>query len=780
MVKANLQNILLGAFLVLGSMLFIYTGQAGALSGSDFNRANIIDDTVFFDEGTMSVSQIQSFLVAKVPSCDTNGTQIYSGSTTRAQYGTSKGNPPPYICLKNYSQSIPSVSANSYCTGISGGTFAAARIIYYVSRACNINPQTLIVLLQKEQSLVTDDWPWPVQYQKATGYGCPDTAPCDSQYYGFFNQVYNAAKQFNRYVELPDDYNYAAGRTSFIAYHPNAGCGGTNVTIQNGATAALYNYTPYQPNSAALNNLYGTGNSCSAYGNRNFWRMFNDWFGPTSGSYLVRTTSDSTVYLISDDNKYPIPNRETMNALYPLGASVKYVSSAYLSGKTTQPLLKRLIKGPGSTIYFFDAGIKLRFGSCTQIEHYGMTCSDAATLTQLQIDKFATGPDMPYVMHTTSGKWFYMQGGEKHEATGTQALTDNSLSTTNVKLYESSLAYLGLGTPIVSPNSVMISRGSGNKYLYSDSKRFLVPSSLRTLSFLSNMKKGYLDAASIVKFTNIAFNGFLTAGSTKYLLDNQGKVTLQTPSDWSSSFTTVPSQLLSSIPSSSTSTSAEKTYKGSGSAIYRIFGAAKAPFPSWTDLKLYSSGSPSITTIPQYYINTLASTRPQYGPTRLIKASNSTTVYMVDGTGNKRTVGAFSQVRAAGIKFSVLTISSSNLSQYTTIGSVDHRIKCGSTYYLATGGNLRMISLSMRQEYGFADGSFASYQANTCAGLPKGNDYIARYIKSDNSNTIYYVENGTKRPFTSYSSYTSHGGASYNTLKIEKSLIVLIATGASI
>jgi hypothetical protein len=53
------------------------------------------------------------------------------------------------------------------------------------------------------------------------------------------------------------------------------------VNIQTQATAGLYNYTPYQPNSAALANLSGTGDSCSAYGNRNFWRYFNDWFGST-------------------------------------------------------------------------------------------------------------------------------------------------------------------------------------------------------------------------------------------------------------------------------------------------------------------------------------------------------------------------------------------------------------------------------------------------------------------------------------------------------------------
>ena len=137
----------------------------------------------------------------------------------------------------------------------------------------------MLVLLEKEQSLVTDDWPWPIQYRSATGYGCPDTAPCDSEYYGLFNQVYNAAKQFVRYKTESQYFNFRANRTSNIQYHPDTSCGTKSVSIQGHATAGLYNYTPYTPNQAALNNLYGSGNSCSSYGNRNFWRLYNEWFG---------------------------------------------------------------------------------------------------------------------------------------------------------------------------------------------------------------------------------------------------------------------------------------------------------------------------------------------------------------------------------------------------------------------------------------------------------------------------------------------------------------------
>ncbi len=255
---------------------------AAALSGSDFQAGRIIDDQIFFQSTSLGNADIQTFLNARVPVCDTNGTQPYPGYANRAAYGTLNGSPPPYICLKDYKQDIPSAPADAYCSGTigAGSAISSAQIIYEVARACGISPKVLIVLLQKEQGLVTDDWPWPVQYQKATGYGCPDTAPCDAQYYGFFNQVYNAAHQFQRYAKQSQNFNYRSGMTSFVAYQANnPGCGGTNVAIQNQATANLYNYTPYQPNQAALNNLYGTGDSCSAYGNRNFWRIFSDWFG---------------------------------------------------------------------------------------------------------------------------------------------------------------------------------------------------------------------------------------------------------------------------------------------------------------------------------------------------------------------------------------------------------------------------------------------------------------------------------------------------------------------
>ncbi len=241
-------------------MAVVPAPKAQALSGSDFNAGRIIDDNIFFDSTTMSAQDIEAFLVSMVPSCQSSSP----------------------ACLRDYMVNVPAKSPDAYCSGgISPGTKIAAQVISDAANACSINPKSLIVLLQKEQGLVTSTSPTNGMYQAATGYGCPDTSGCDSNYYGFFNQVYNASRQFQRYAKQSNLFSYKAGQNNNIQYNPNGGCGSSTVFIQNQATAGLYNYTPYQPNAAALNNLYGTGDGCSAYGNRNFWRLFNDWFGST-------------------------------------------------------------------------------------------------------------------------------------------------------------------------------------------------------------------------------------------------------------------------------------------------------------------------------------------------------------------------------------------------------------------------------------------------------------------------------------------------------------------
>jgi hypothetical protein len=274
-------SILVAAF---GVNYFVTRG----VSGADWQAGNIISDSEFYNNTSMSTADIQNFLNSKVPVCDTNGTQRNRSnpSLTNAQYAAQIGLPgPPYICLKDYYQ-VPrsDTNINNFSGSIPSGAISAAEIIKRASDAYKINPRVLLTKIQKESQgpLIMDSWPVLYQYRSALGYACPDTAPCDPQYEGFYNQVTNAAKSLNAYKTYYWTYRYKPFQTNTVYWNPNYDCGSGQVDIQGYATASLYNYTPYQPNQAALNNMYGTGDSCSSYGNRNFWRIYSDWFGNTN------------------------------------------------------------------------------------------------------------------------------------------------------------------------------------------------------------------------------------------------------------------------------------------------------------------------------------------------------------------------------------------------------------------------------------------------------------------------------------------------------------------
>ncbi|PZE68084.1 hypothetical protein [Curtobacterium sp. MCBD17_021] len=243
---------------------------ASAVTGSSFSAGNIISDANFYDGDAMSAAQIQSFLTSQIGTCASSS------------------------CLNVGRFSMNSRGSDPMCGAVTGGSnLTAAVMISRVAMACGISPKVLLVTLQKEQSLINGSVarnPSASRLERAMGYACPDNVGgrCDPAYAGVGNQVYWSAWQWKRYGNPAGTSNYFTwfnpGGVRQIQYNVPVSCGTKSVTVQNKATAALYYYTPYTPNTAALNNLYGTGDSCSAYGNRNFWRMYNDWFGSPTAS----------------------------------------------------------------------------------------------------------------------------------------------------------------------------------------------------------------------------------------------------------------------------------------------------------------------------------------------------------------------------------------------------------------------------------------------------------------------------------------------------------------
>jgi putative cell wall-binding protein len=248
----------------------------GSVDKALFTVGNLMSDAVFFNGSSMTATAVQDFLNTQVGACNPDH------------------KPNVQECLKAYRSASESRPADAMCAGYTGlGSETAAEIIAKVGVSCGINQGVLLALLQKEQGLVTDDWPSATQYQFATGYECPDTPGigCDPDTEGLFAQLYGAAWQFKRYGNPPGTTNYftwyPVGQVSDILFSSDSSlnCGSAPVAIWNKATAALYYYTPYQPDQAAINDFFGDGDACSEYGNRNFWGSYSQWFGnPNAGT----------------------------------------------------------------------------------------------------------------------------------------------------------------------------------------------------------------------------------------------------------------------------------------------------------------------------------------------------------------------------------------------------------------------------------------------------------------------------------------------------------------
>lgn len=189
----------------------------------------------------------------------------------------------------------------------------AAELIWDASQSSGLNPQVIIVTLQKEQSLTTGhQGSSPERLQTALdyamGFGCPDSGGCGALYKGFYFQLFgNVDSENNRYLgaakSLMRSFNAPGGRgplyngsvakvgDTIILGNTLGGYSGVQaqqtITLENAATAALYRYTPHVFN-----------------GNYNFWRYMNQWFRYPSGTIIAGPSGQK--FMIQNGSRWQI------------------------------------------------------------------------------------------------------------------------------------------------------------------------------------------------------------------------------------------------------------------------------------------------------------------------------------------------------------------------------------------------------------------------------------------------------------------------------------------
>ncbi|WP_309103245.1 hypothetical protein [Microbacterium sp.] len=470
---------------------------------ASFRPGNIIADAVFFNPSTMSSANIDSFLRSKVSSCRAG-----------------------YVCLKDYRQNTPNRSADAYCRGYSGaGNESAATIIAKVAQSCGINPQVLVVMLEKEQSLVTHTFPSQGRFNIAMGQGCPDTAGCDPGYLGFFYQVYGAARQMKIYAEGRWFTYYAPGRTWNILYHPRPerNCGSSPVYVENTATAALYYYTPYQPNRAALTAGYGEGDRCSSYGNRNFYQFFTDWFGSTQASALIHGAGQADIYLVSAGTKHRVSTLEDLAVFRSRFGSVTEVSAEYANSLPRGGDASRYVHDPRTgTLYVLDPdGTKHRFLNPEQIARFGYAFSSYVNLAPTLIDQFTTGAEVTNFFRIWDGPDLYVfeSGKKRHIASYSMwQLLSRGTSGYVAFMPSGAATALPMGPVALEPNTLIRPASTGEVYLLLSSNTLLhIPSFALAAEFGASR---YMIVPDSSVSANLRAKGSLTpivqcAGATK-------------------------------------------------------------------------------------------------------------------------------------------------------------------------------------------------------------------------------------------------------------------------
>lgn len=170
----------------------------------------------------------------------------------------------------------------------------ASKIIYRASQEYSVNPQVILTLVQKEQTLITKPPQKPSQLDWATGFGAYDGRRPVQRFKGFSIQIDRAAWRLRYFLEHPWEFRYRAGQTYRISWQ--------KVIPQNSATAALYNYTPH------------------VKGNKLFWKIWQKWFAKKEGKFpdgsLLRAHGEPGVWLIQNNKRRPFYSKNVFLLSY--------------------------------------------------------------------------------------------------------------------------------------------------------------------------------------------------------------------------------------------------------------------------------------------------------------------------------------------------------------------------------------------------------------------------------------------------------------------------------
>jgi hypothetical protein len=721
---------------VLASLIALQPASRVDAATEPFDAGHLISDALMFDGGAMTVAEIQSFLNSKVKKCDSDAQAA---------------------CLKSYKADVsakPATSLRCLDDIAPAKKQTAARIIFTVAQACDVSPRVLLVTLQKEQGLVTSKSPTSGKYKIAMGYGCPDTSACDKEFFGFFNQVYWAARAFQAYRNAANFPAYQPGVRD-VKYHPNADkCGTKSVNVQNIATTALYTYTPYTPNPKALANPYKTGDACSSYGNRNFWLYYNDWFGNTgAGDNLLTTPTETALTIGAQRYRLPAATPRLVASIASLDRPAK-VSQPYLDSFALVGNLSPVVQSSDSFVYLLANGKKFLIDCPTAID-LGFACGSAtAVIPFALLNRIPTSTDLQNAesawVETASGQQYLLADGVRREFASVADLEGADVGV-KIALDSAVLAAIPYGAPYLPGGALVAIRGTSDYVTSTGTASYRMPGSLVTQTKAATWfgkRSGALDEGSVAQLPGItSFPALFTADGTSYAVVSSGKTVLATPETFDTDIPALDATVAAKIPTGSTLTGPTFARNASSSAIYFIDAGERRRVASTADAtkiaKSYGVAS-TLRTFPDTTLADVALGDPMLPAGLVVRTSSKSAAWMIDGAGSRVPIASSTITEFTGSTKPRVVTASSLLGYDIATDTLLPGVVCGEQSYLAYGGALRTVSPADADEYGPAYG-FRALDVATCSALKKSSS-IGVFLKYGSA--YYQVADGARTTLT--------------------------------
>lgn len=421
-----------------------------------FNPSHIIDDSEMLNTTSLSVTEIQQFLAKK-------GSYLATYNTINS-YGTPK----------SAAEIIYDAARNNYdCDGVDlGENPTEATRIARCKKIGTINPKAILVLLQKEASLIENASPIQARLDWATGYGCPDGNACNPYYKGFGKQVNSAALQFLAYMNESSRYPYKAGQVYTFSNPYGTICNEPMTVIpENQATAALYNYTPHVYN-----------------GNYNFYRLYKQYFPAGSKNYpngtLVQIQGEAGIWLMQDGLKRPFLSYSALISRFDPKKVVTVNSDALASYAKGAPIKfpnYSLLRSPEKNIYLIVNDEKRLIAGTDVFKKIGFSTEEIVDVTNQDLESYKIGVDVTasstyptgkLLQDPKSGGIYYVESGFKYPIIDKILLSTKFRGKIITKATTIELAKYTKGTPVLfGDGELVMSATLPSVYLISEGRK---------------------------------------------------------------------------------------------------------------------------------------------------------------------------------------------------------------------------------------------------------------------------------------------------------------------